>query len=88
MFSMPEMGIAAYPSPLRHAASPYLLQNGADIDIYKPLKASKHPTMANQSDLMMLLVFHAYCTVGMTPFYGMIMWRFHFGSLLDTLDLC
>ena len=49
-------GIAttAYSSPQKHVTPPYLSQNGTDIDIYKPLKYSKYPTIATQNDSMIL----------------------------------
>ena len=51
---MSGMSIIAYLSLQRHVTQPYFSQNGADIDIYEPLKVSKHPTMATQNDSMML----------------------------------
>ena len=54
LFMMPGMGIIAYLYPQRYTTLLYLSQNEADIDIHEPLKAYKHPTMATQSDLMIL----------------------------------
>ena len=45
-----------YLYPERHTTPPHLSQNEADIDIYEPLKASKHPTIAIQNDSMILRI--------------------------------
>ena len=54
LFLMPGMGITVYLYLRRNVMPPHLSQNGANINIYKPLKASKHPTMATQNNLMIL----------------------------------